>query len=231
MDRFKNKVAVIKGGNGGIGLSIKLFIMFVIITSAVASQDTSMAKINKLEIAFGTFNTISESNKVTVNPTISGYLGDYYFENRYNYEASNSASINLGKKIFKNLKHIEIVPMGGLIFGGFKGVTAELQTSVDYNKWTFSTDNQYSFEYKQPGKSLFFNWTVARYKLAKSFQIGITTFLDKRVNHDIIFDKGVTALLVFKKWSWRFYAYNYEKEKRYYWVSIRYNIRVKLIGK
>jgi hypothetical protein len=227
MDRFKNKVAVIEGGNGGISLSIKLVFIFVILILNVAGQDTSMAKINKLELAFGTFNTINESNKVTINPTISGYLGDYYFENRCNYETNNSASINLGKKIFKKLKHTEIVPMVGLVFVGFKGVTAELQTSLDYNKWTFSTDNQYSFEYTQPDKSLFFNWTVARCKLANSFQIGITTFLDKRVNHDIIFDKGVTAVILFKKWSWRFYAFNYEKEKRYYWIGIRYNIRVK----
>jgi hypothetical protein len=193
-----------------------------------SSQDTSKVKIKELEISFGTFNTMNESNKVNINPAISGYLDDYYFENRYNYEAANSASVNVGKRILKKIKHLEIIPMAGWVFGSFKGVTAELQTSLDYSKWTFSTDNQFSYEYTQSDKSLYLNWTVARYKLTKSFRIGFTTVLNKDVNQDVIFDKGVTAAIFLKKWSLRFYAFNYEIEKRYYWLSLRYTIRLKL---
>jgi hypothetical protein len=211
--------------------SIKLVIIFVIMILNGAGQDTRMGKIKELGITFGTFNTISKNNKVTVSPAISGYLDDYYFENRYNYETDNSASINVGKRIFKKSKHIEVVPMVGLVFGSFKGVTTELQTSFNYNKWTFSTDNQFSFEYRQPDKSLYFNWTMAIYKLTTSFHIGLTTFLDKPVNKDMVFDKGITAAILFKEWGLRLYAFNYEIEKRYYWISIRYNIKVKLISK
>jgi hypothetical protein len=121
--------------------------------------------------------------------------------------------------------------MGGLVFGTFKGVTAELQTSFNYNKWIFSTDNQFSFEYIQPDKSLYFNWSMAVFKLTGALRIGLTTFLDKLANKNIVFDKGITAAILFKTWGLRFYAFNYSTEKRYYWISVRYNIRVKVISK
>ena len=92
-------------------------------------QDTATVRV--LEITIGTFSTLSETQKYTVSPAISGSWGDYYFESRYNYEAGNSASLNLGKRIFRKLEHIELIPMVGLVFGSFKAATAELQTSLD----------------------------------------------------------------------------------------------------
>jgi hypothetical protein len=205
-------------------------VIFVIVVLPGAGQNTKMEKVKELGISIGTFNTINK-NKVTVSPSISGYLDDYYFENRYNYEAANSASINVGKHILKKLKNIEVVPMGGLVFGSFKGVTAELQTSFIYNKWIFSTDNQFSYEYRQPDKSLYFNWTMAIFKLSNSFRVGLTTFLDKQADKNMVFDKGITAAILFKQWGLRFYAFNYEIEKRYYWISIRYNLKAKIFSK
>jgi len=210
--------------------NINLSVILAIMVFPGACQNIKLTKVKELGISFGTFNTVNK-NKVTVSPSISGYLDDYYFENRYNYEADNSASINVGKRILKKLNNIEVVPMGGLVFGSFKGVTAELQTSFIYNKLIFSTDNQLSFEYRRPDKSLYFNWTMAIYKLTNSFRIGLTTFLDKHAVKNIAFDKGITAAILFKQWGLRFYAFNYEIEKRYYWISIRYNIKAMIIRK
>lgn len=196
-------------------------------TSNGSCQDTSMAKMKTLEITFGTFNTFNASNIVAVNPAISGYFGDYYFENRYNYEADNSASVNVGKHIFKKLKHVELIPMAGLVFGSFRAITTELQTSLDYDKWTLSTDNQFSFEYTHSAKSLYLNWGVAGFKLTRVFHIGVTSVITKQVNQKAVFDKGVTAAMLFKKWGLRFYAFNSEKEKRYYWLSVCRIIRVR----
>jgi len=191
-------------------------------------QDTVTVRV--LEITIGTFSTLSETQKYTVNPAISGSWGDYYFESRYNYEAGNSASLNLGKRIFRKLEHIELIPMVGLVFGSFKGATAELQTSLDYPRWIFSTDNQFSFEYTSPKESLFFNWTVAKYKLTNFFQIGLTSFLDIE-GGQAIFDKGITSAMSYHNWVFRVYAFNYEIENRRYWFSLRYTMKVKVIRK
>ena len=191
-------------------------------------QDTATVRV--LEITIGTFSTLSETQKYTVSPAISGSWGDYYFESRYNYEAGNSASLNLGKRIFRKLEHIELIPMVGLVFGSFKGATAELQTSLDYSRWIFSTDNQFSFEYTSPKESLFFNWTVAKYKLTNFFQIGLTSFLDIE-SGQAIFDKGITSAMSYHNWVFRVYAFNYEIENRRYWFSLRYTMKIKVIRK
>lgn len=207
---------------------IIIAIVFAVVTLNSIAQDSSNSRTKNLEISFGTFNTISENSKVGVNPSISGYLDDYYFENRYNYEAANSASVNIGKRVFKKIKHLEIIPMGGLVFGSFKGITAEIQTSLDYNRWAISTDNQFSYEYTKADKSLYLNWTVARYKFTRWLRIGATTVVSKQIKQDIVFDKGIAVAIFLEKWGLRFYAYNYETEKRYYWLSLRYSISVKI---
>lgn len=189
-----------------------------------------MSSTKEAEFSFGTFNTWNQQGKLTISPAISGYLGDYYFENRYNYEAANSASINVGKRIFRKLKHVEIIPMAGFVFGSFKGITAEWQTSLDYPRWSFSTDNQFSFEYMQHDNSLYFNWNVVRYKLTNFLRIGLTSFFERQANGFMEFDKGITAVILINKWSLRLYAFNYEKEKRFYWLGVRYNFSVKWYG-
>jgi hypothetical protein len=56
--------------------------------------------------------------------------------------------------------------------------------------------NQFSFEYTHPAKSLYLNWSVARFKLTKAFRIGFTTVVTKQLNQEAIFDKGLTAAVV-----------------------------------
>jgi hypothetical protein len=198
-------------------------LIFIVLSGR--SQDTSKINSKIVEITVGTFSTLNETGKLTVNPVVSASWDDYYFDNRYGYEAANSASINAGKRIFKKIKHVEIIPMAGLIFGSFKGLTAELQTSIGYDNWYFSTDNQFSYEYTEAQKSLYFNWTVARYKVTRYFHLGLTAFIDKRVNKAGVFDRGITAAIIIKNWAIRLYAFNYETGRRYYSVGLRYTFK------
>jgi hypothetical protein len=199
-------------------------------TLHLTAQDIKPVTPKTLDLSVGTFNTVNRNNKVTINPAISGNMGDYYFENRYNYEAENTASLNFGKRVFKHWKHIEIVPMTGFVFGNFKGITAELQVSADYPLWTLSTDNQYSIEYKQSGKRLFFNWSTARFKLNRLLRIGISTFLDNEPYQSIAFDKGLTAAIAVNSFAIRLYAFNIETDNRYYWIALRYNFKVRVLN-
>jgi hypothetical protein len=205
-----------------------LVVLFSFVAVNGICQDPALSKNRELEISLGTFSTLNSSHQLTVNPLISWSWDDYYFENRFNYEAVNSASINGGKRILRKLSHVEIIPMAGLVFGSFKGVTAELQISVDYPKWDFFIDNQYSYEYTDPMKSFYSNWSVVRYKLTSMFSIGLTDFFEWQPNGCPVFDKGITVSVSRAKWSFRIYAFNYEMEKREYWLGIRYNLNVKL---
>jgi len=206
---------------------IQLLILLVFIGLFGQAQDNAKAY-TEAPVSFGTFNTVNQKNEVSVNPAISGSLGSFYFENRYNYEAANSASLNVGRSIFKNLRHISIVPMVGVVVGSFKGFTAELQTSFENNRWSLSTDNQFSAAFTQSSKSMYLNWTYARYKVTPFFQIGPTSVASQQVNQRMAFDKGITAVLLIKQWSMRTYVYNYKKGEMYFWLSLRYNLKLLL---
>lgn len=206
---------------------IQLLILFGISGFYSQAQDNSKSY-TEAPVSFGTFNTINQKNEISVNPAISASLGSFYFENRYNYEAANSASLNVGKYIFKKLKHISIVPMAGVVVGSFKGFTAELQTSFENSRWSMSTDNQFSAAYTQSSKSVFLNWTYARYKITPFFKIGPTSVATQQMNRRLVFDKGITAVLLLDRWSIRMYAYNYKRREMYFWLSLRYNIKVLL---
>jgi hypothetical protein len=205
----------------------RIIILLLLIAITLNSKSQASGKIDNktVELTVGTFSTLTETGKLTVNPVFVAHWNDYYFENRYGYEAPNSASLNAGKKIFKKMKHMEIIPMVGLIFGSFKGLTAELQTSIGYDHWYFSTDNEYSYEYTKAKKSLYFNWSVARYKVTSFLHLGFTVFYDKRVDKNGVLDKGVTAAIIIKNWTLRLYAFNYEIERRYYSVGLRYTFK------
>jgi hypothetical protein len=211
--------------------SLTLIVLFYFVAVKGICQDPALSKNRELEISLGSFSTWNSSNQVSVNPIISWSWDDYYIENRFNYEAINSASINAGKRILRKLNHIEIIPMAGLVFGSFKGVNGELQVSMDYSKWDLFIDNQYSYEYTDALKSFYSNWSVVRYKLTTMLSIGLSDFFVWKPNGCPVFDKGITASISWAKWSVRLYAFNYEKEKRQYWLGIRYNIKMKLKDK
>ena len=211
--------------------SLTLIVLFLFLAAKGICQDPALSKNRDLEISIGTFSTVTTSHRMTVNPIISWSWDEYYIENRYNYEALNSASINAGKRILRKLKHVEIIPMAGVVFGSFKGVTGELQVSLDYSKWDLFIDNQYSYEYTHPAKSFYSNWSVIRYKLTNMFSVGLSDFFVWQPRGCPVFDKGITISVSWSKWSVRLYAYNYEKEKREYWLGVRYNLKVKLKGK
>jgi hypothetical protein len=194
-----------------------------------AAQDTTTTKIKEANFSIGTFSTSDKNNLVKVNPYLAVNYGDYYFENRYNYEAANSSSINVGKRIFKKIKYFKFIPITGLIFGSFNGVSAELQSSYDYGKWAVSIDNQYCLEYNRPKASLYFNWNEVRYKLTPFLGVGISTFFENDAKGTREFDRGITVSASLKKWSMHIYAFNYEKANRLYWLSLLYNFSIKLM--
>lgn len=198
----------------------------IIIVLPVFFTATAYSQASDPVITIGLFNTISKDFKITSDPFISGTIGDYYFENRYNYEAENSASINIGKTVFKKLKNIYIIPMVGIVMGSFKGITAELQTILDNKRWYVSTDNQLSVEWKEGKQNFFFNWSIVRYKITPSFRIGVSTLFAKPFTSKQNFEQGLTASLKIKNYGLNFYAFNYDAEKRHYLLSLCYTFKL-----
>jgi hypothetical protein len=177
-------------------------------------------------ITFASFSTINTEKKLAVNPFISGTIGGYYFENRYNYEAANSASVNVGKTLKKKLAGFEITPLIGVVVGGFNGLTSEIQAFHEDDKWYLSADNQYVFEYVDTKRSFYYNWLVGRFKLTRFLRIGVSTQFTKANNQKGVFDRGLTTSILYDNITFNVYAFNYETQRRNYMISLRYYLKL-----
>jgi hypothetical protein len=209
--------------------TVIVILSFIALASTVCAQGVRNDSLNPLShssITIATFSTISTTNRLSINPFISGNIGNYYFENRYNYEAGNSASINIGRTLNNSIAGFYVTPIAGLIVGNFKGLNTEVQAFHDDSKWYFSLDNQYVFEYADVNRSFYYNWLVGRYKLAPFLRIGVTTQFTKPTNNKGVFDRGITMSMVYKNVTFNIYAFNYEPHRRNAFISLRYYIKI-----
>ena len=197
-----------------------------ITNAGLNSSQNHQQDLHNSSISIAAFSTIDVNKKLAINPFISGNIGSFYFENRYNYEANNSASINIGKKLANKLLGFEITPMVGLVAGGFKGITSEVQAGRENKKWSFSIDNQYTLEYAEVKRSFYSNWLSGKFKLAGFLQAGISTLFVKCGDKRSTFDKGLAVSFLYDKFSFNMYAFNYEPKRRNYMFSLRYNLKL-----
>lgn len=205
---------------------MKVFLLFFLCnmgTLCSKSQATVAEQARSVDLYAGSFSTVYEK-RISINPSVFGYAGSFYFENRYNYEAANSASVNAGIKLFRKIKPLSVIPMIGIVVGNFKAATTELQTSITIKNWLISSDNQFSIGYAKPKNNLYLNWSVLRYRIFKGFEIGGTSSFQKQSAGKSVLDPGLTIALTIHEWYLRFYNYYPDGAKQYYWLALRYHL-------
>lgn len=84
----------------------------------------------------------------------------WYAEARYNYDESNTFSV-LGGRSFQldRNDYSSIVPMIGISFGDFEGVTIGANFTYERNHFFFSSQSQYTFSTNSKYPDFFFNWS------------------------------------------------------------------------
>ena len=99
----------------------------------------------------------------------------WYAEARYNYEDAETFSLYLGKAITggKSLNY-SIVPMLGGSVGRFQGVSTALNIDMDYHKFFFSSQSQYSRSTIQYGEYFLYSWSEIGYQGLKWLYAGLS---------------------------------------------------------
>src|SRR5687768_16049059 len=87
---------------------------------------------------------------------------NWYAEARYNYEDIETFSLYLGKSFSgeKNLSYT-LTPIAGAAIGRFRGISIGLNMDVEYGKFFFSAQSQYSLA-TDKGKGsddFFYSWS------------------------------------------------------------------------
>ena len=118
------------------------------------------------KLSIGQYSYIRPKEALYVSPVAQYQSGsNWYAEGRYNYEDLNTFSL-YGGRTFSNEHALSysITPMAGIMWGRLRGGSAGLNASIEYKKYYFSTQSQYSIATQHLAESFFFSWSEAGYR-------------------------------------------------------------------
>lgn len=103
------------------------------------------------------YNSFNRSKGFIWMPVVHHtYKHRLYSELRYNYEALKTISVYTGKNFSGDGKiNYTFTPMLGIVLGNYNGGSAALNIDVEYKKFSFSAQSQYTVSKKQQGDNFF----------------------------------------------------------------------------
>lgn len=89
----------------------------------------------------------------------------WYAEARYNYEDLQTFSLLLGRSFSgDNALSYSVTPLLGGSVGKFKGVSTGMNLDLEYSKFFFSSQSQYSFAAGKLNADFLYNWSEIGYQ-------------------------------------------------------------------
>lgn len=150
-------------------------------------------------------------------------------EVRYNYEAPNTLSLNVGKTFAMDRNSaIKLTPFGGLLAGGMKGGNVGSNISVESNSIFFSAETQYSFSWNEAQENFFYNWSELGYQVGELFYAGLALQYTRPMNLMTVWEPGVMMGLTYKNWTLPLYAFNPTTSSRNFVLGINWEWNQKM---
>jgi hypothetical protein len=157
----------------------------------------------------------------------------WYAEGRYNYEAMNTFSMYVGKEFSRKGKlSTSLTPLAGAVVGEFKGCSAGLNIAIDYRKFFFSVQSQYTMSANSNNRDFFFSWSELVYQPARWIYFGLSsqhTYYSS-IN-STTFEPGAVAGFQIGKWTFPVYCFNASEEERYFVLGINVDLAAKSMSK
>ena len=148
---------------------------------------------------------------------------NWYAEARYNYEEIQTASIHFGKKFsLEHLSALEITPLAGICFGALNGASLGSTIELSVNRFTFYSEPQYVYSFKDTTGSYFYSWSEVVYELSSSFYSGLALQQTKMITQAHFFEPGVVAGFTFKNFDVPLYCFSLFNDKRNFVLGVNW---------
>jgi hypothetical protein len=142
-------------------------------------------------------------------------------EIRYNYEASKTASVYLGKSFSKDGPlSFDLTPMAGLVFGEYTGGSLALNSECSYKKFFFSTQAQYTINRHSRSDNFFFNWSELGFQPVHWFYAGLSSQYTRLHDTPGLGEWGFMFGVTIRKLTIPVYLFNPGSAQRNYIVGI-----------
>ena len=140
----------------------------------------------------------------------------WYAEGRYNYEAEKTLSIYAGKTFEKrSIVSYTVSTLMGALFGTYKGFSIAVNTDLEYKKFFFSLQSQYTFSVKDRSANFIYNWGDLSYRVSPRLSAGLSLQQTNLYKTKAASEKGIFIKAAFGRWEFPLYVFNPAKKERY----------------
>jgi hypothetical protein len=160
---------------------------------------------------FEQYHVVSPGQPYSYMPVMHyQHARNWYAEARYNYEDAETFSLFLGRAFAgeNNDLNFSFVPLLGGSVGRFNGISTGLNIDMDYNKFFFSSQSQYSKSTSQYSTDFLYSWSEVGYQSLKWFYAGLSvqhTF-DRQIGNEL--QPGVMIGFTFNRFSIPVYTFD-----------------------
>ncbi|MVN21825.1 hypothetical protein [Mucilaginibacter arboris] len=149
---------------------------------------------------------------------------NWYAEGRYNYEAVNTLSLYGGKTFEKKAAvSYSASPILGVVLGQMNGGSAGINLEMDYRKFNFNTQTQFTFSVQQLTNNFIYSWSDLTYQFLEKFSAGVSLQQTKLYQVNGAFEKGFLIKTGIKNWNFPLYVFRPESNERYFVLGINYD--------
>jgi hypothetical protein len=110
--------------------------------------------------------------------------------------------------------------MAGIMWGRLRGASVALNASLEYRKWYFSTQSQYSVSSRDCMESFFFSWSEAGYHPLNWLYTGLSLQHTKPWQATASIEPGVFICLAYRQWSLPVYCFLPSRQPCFFVVGI-----------
>lgn len=196
------------------------------ITSFLAAQATAGLG----QAGFEQYYYLQEKETLALMPIL--YIQsrtNWYAEARYNYEDQNTFALYGGRKFSKDIGALtcSLTPMVGGVYGRLKGGSIGLYTLLEYDRFYFSSQSQFTFSFSNDNADFIYDWSELGYEVLPWFYFGcsIQHEFSTRLKETTI-EPGVVLGFNFGKWTFPVYGFNISDKNRYFILGINRSIDV-----
>lgn len=135
--------------------------------------------------------------------------GGWYTEARYNYEEIQTGSIHFGKKFsLSKSSNFQVTPMAGLCMGTLNAASIGSFVEVSANRFSFYSEPQYVYSFKDSSSSYFYSWSEALYNFSSSIYGGVAFQQTKAIAQAHLFEPGIVAGCTIKNFDIPLYCFS-----------------------
>jgi hypothetical protein len=149
---------------------------------------------------------------------------NWYAEARYNYEDMQTFSLFLGKSFSRdNDLSYTFTPLLGGSVGRFKGISTGMNLDLEYDKFFFSTQSQYSFSTNRLNAADFlYNWSEIGFQGLNWLYAGLSFQQTYDKFSGNVLEHGVLIGFSFKKFTVPVYTFSPLKKERYFIIGLNF---------